>query len=178
MDTAPLAVALVVVALTVYIFARRAARARGRCRVTQIVVCAQVGAAWREFGSSARRPRVDRLWMVVDMSGAFVSQRRAPLALVAPALPASRDAPLVLRAPGMARRCAPVVAAPVVAGARVWGVPASPRSTRATRRRLARRRSASEDVRSCGCRRRGARVRPRVRAARQSDACSAGFRCC
>ena len=39
MDTAPLAVALVVVALTVYIRAPRRSRARAtRCRVTQIVV--------------------------------------------------------------------------------------------------------------------------------------------
>ena len=82
MDTAPLAVALVVVALTVYIFARRAARARAtRCRVTQIVVYPLKSARGVSVSSAALDARgleFDRLWMVVDAGGAFVSQRRAP----------------------------------------------------------------------------------------------------
>lgn len=52
----------------------------------------------------------DRLWMVVDDYGTFLSQRRAPkLALVEVALPASHDDPLQLCTPGKQPLSVPVV---------------------------------------------------------------------
>lgn len=68
----------------------------------------------------SRGLQFDRLWMVVDERGAFMSQRRAPrLALVEAELPTSRQDPLRLRAPG-----APPLEVPVVCSqrrpVRVW----------------------------------------------------------
>lgn len=56
------------------------------------------GVAVQSAALDARGLAFDRLWMVVDENGAFLSQRRTPrLALIQPELPASYDAPLVLR---------------------------------------------------------------------------------
>lgn len=56
--------------------------------------------------ASAVEPRgllLDRLWMVVDATGRFRTQRQLPkMAQIQPNLPASTTDPLVLTAPGMA----------------------------------------------------------------------------
>ncbi|CAM9360316.1 unnamed protein product [Pylaiella littoralis] len=53
---------------------------------------------------------MDRLWMVVDGRGRFLSQRRcAKMALISPSLPRSKDEALVLSAPGVASLEVPVV---------------------------------------------------------------------
>ena len=70
----------------------------------------------------ARGFEFDRLWMVVDGDGVFITQRKVPkMALIQPGLPASADAPLVLDAPGLPTLTAPVTRA-ADAGAKPVGV--------------------------------------------------------
>ena len=62
----------------------------------------------------------DRLWMVVDENGSFLSQRRAPkLCLIEAQLPKSHDEPLKLSAPGARPLTVPVVRDPAKANASV-----------------------------------------------------------
>ena len=63
----------------------------------------------------------DRLWMVVDENGSFMSQRRAPrLALVEAALPTSHDEPLRLAAKGAKPISVPVVREGASSRVRCW----------------------------------------------------------
>lgn len=75
--------------------------------------------------ASAVEPRgllFDRLWMVVDGTGRFRTQRQLPkMALVQPSLPSSMSDPLVLVAPGMPPITVPVAAAGPRLQVRVWG---------------------------------------------------------
>ncbi|CAM9131062.1 unnamed protein product [Laminaria digitata] len=53
---------------------------------------------------------MDRLWLVVDGHGRFMSQRRCPkMALISPSLPKSHDEALTLSAPGMTSIEVPVM---------------------------------------------------------------------
>ena len=58
----------------------------------------------------ARGLKYDRLWMVVDEDGNFVTQRTVPrMCLIAPSLPSSDHEPLELTAPGMTSISVPVL---------------------------------------------------------------------
>ncbi|CAM9182907.1 unnamed protein product [Hapterophycus canaliculatus] len=77
-------------------------------RVYPVKSCA--GHEVQQAALGDRGLEMDRLWMVVDGRGRFMSQRRCPkMALVSPSLPRSKDEPLVLSAPGMPPLEVPVV---------------------------------------------------------------------
>ncbi|CAM9439941.1 unnamed protein product [Scytosiphon promiscuus] len=77
-------------------------------RVYPVKSCA--GHEVQEAALGDRGLEMDRLWMVVDRRGRFMSQRRCPkMALVSPSLPRSEEEPLVLSAPGMPPLEVPVV---------------------------------------------------------------------
>ena len=85
-------------------------------KVTKIVVYPLKSAKGIEVQShrlDSRGLEFDRLWMVVDEDGTFLSQRRAPkLATVVVKLPKVSSDPLHLSAPGAAPIAVPVCTAP------------------------------------------------------------------
>lgn len=94
-------------------------------KVTKIVVYPLKSAKGIEVQShrlDSRGLEFDRLWMVVDEDGTFLSQRRAPkLATVVVKLPKVSSDPLHLSAPGAAPIAVPVCTAPTAVQVRVWG---------------------------------------------------------
>ena len=118
--------AATLIALYVAGYFATAPRAAGAGKVTSIVVYplkSAKGVAVQSARLDARGLEYDRLWMVVDENGSFLSQRRAPkLALVEAKLPNSPDEPLQLSAPGAKPLRVPVVRTSSAAPAqvRVW----------------------------------------------------------
>ena len=123
---ATLAVLMVTSAIACcYIWYASAPKPRAAGRVTSITIYPLKSARGVSVASAmldARGFAYDRMWMVVDAHGAFMSQRRAPkLALVEAALPTSPSEPLHLRAPGAAPLDVPVVRQPALSrSVRVW----------------------------------------------------------
>ena len=107
--TAAIAAAALLIVLTTVIawWYATAPRPIPAGKVTQITVYPLKSARGVQVSSAvldARGIAFDRLWMVVDEYGSFMSQRRAPrLALVEAALPQTHDEPLVLSAPMAAK---------------------------------------------------------------------------
>eukprot|EP00904_Undaria_pinnatifida_P007234 jgi/Undpi1/3640/HiC_scaffold_16.g07010.m1 len=87
--------------------------ARGKATVTSLYVYPVKSCAGQKVPQVTLGDRgfeMDRLWLVVDGNGRFMSQRKCPkMALIKPSLPKSHDEPLVMSAPGMASLEVPVM---------------------------------------------------------------------
>lgn len=92
--------------------------------VTEIVIFPLKSARGIKVKSATIGPHgllFDRLWMLVDADGSFLSQRRVPkLATVEVDLPESEDAPLRVRAKGAKPLEVPVVRGGATKSVRVW----------------------------------------------------------
>ena len=125
-DVLAIALTMIALALSLYAlgFVCTAPSPLSAGKITSIVVYPLKSARGVSVSSAkldARGLAYDRLWMVVDERGAFMSQRRAPkLALVEVQLPSAPNEPLHVSAPGAQPLSIPVVHAGASRQVRCW----------------------------------------------------------